>query len=157
MKLDKITAIIILLLIIILISGCANYFEQNECDKLTKEFDKQAKIVNGNIGLEECTTYDPDTGIVDTVKGITVGATLLDIKSRYINAYYHTLTLKGDKKQGTISIKSSQPTIPYQIGKFYKFDLGRVCSNYFSAGSGGRFLDPSLNALQAIECDNKIN
>jgi len=113
------------LLLIILCAGCV----QQSCEKLKTSFDSNIN----SFGVAEC----------EEVQGpVWVGGTLLSTSTIYSTAYEryeHTLTLQGLEEQGIIIILSSQETLPYQIGNFYKFDLKGKCALIQSSSSSEAF------------------
>jgi len=64
------------------------------------------------------------------------------------------LTFYGSEKQGMMYIGTEKEIIPYETGRFYKFDLGNKCKLMTSMASSGMFSDPHLDALEHLEkCD----
>ena len=114
------------------------------CEGLAKDFD--AKI--DSIDAAECDRWAEEGN-----PPIWVGGTLLDIsKTSTPDRNEFTLTFQGLARQDTIIIGTAEEDMPYQIGTFYKFDLGRECMLLYSMASSGMFSDPSLDALQPVDC-----
>jgi len=122
--------------------------QRNICEDLTLNFD--AKI--DSLDYDGCNRWSREGK-----KPIWVGARLINITRIYNEAYERyefKLTFKGYKKQGDIYIGTKNESIPYEVGKFYKFDLSRECWLIYSMASSGMFSDPELNALEHLkECD----
>jgi hypothetical protein len=115
----------------------------SECDTLAKNFD--SNNVN-QFSVPECQRSNAS---------VWVGGTLVNIarvQSDFPKRYEYRLLFKGDRKYGTITIGNANDTIPYQAGKFYKFDLRNKCVLILSAESSGMFYDPNLNALTPMDC-----
>jgi hypothetical protein len=87
-----------------------------------------------------------------------VGARLL-AKSVSYDSWYHryvtSLTMAGLEKQTELQITSGATTVsqvPYEVGRFYKYDVGGMCRLIFSSASSGMFYDPGLQALKPVTC-----
>lgn len=120
------------------------YFQQteNNCKKLAQELD--AKITNrGSVG--------GNTGIV--------GGKLIKISQLW---YYlpsdeeygkitYTMTFKGIDNEGYLYLRTlSNTSLPYEIEKFYKFNLNNT---RLSGMLSGVFIDSELDALKHLpEC-----
>ncbi len=126
------------------------YIQQipTSCEKLAKNFDDKIDSINAS----EC-----DEWITEGKKPIWVGGKLIEVSKRYNAAYDRNefiLTFQGLQNQGKIHIGTKNESIPYETGKFYKFDLGNKCKLIYSMASSGMFSDPKLDALEHLpECD----
>ena len=144
---------------ILVISGCVQQTKTSDttvipdtqvdtCEELTNNFG--VKI--DSIGAAEC-----DKWATEGNKPIWVGGKLIDISKTDSAAYERnefTLTFQSSQKQGKIYIGTKSESIPYEIGKFYKFDLGNKCKLIYSMASSGMFSDPNLDALEHLqECN----
>ncbi len=120
----------------------------DNCRELSKNFD--ARI--DTISVAEC-----DKWVTEGNKPIWVGGKLINVSKTYITSYKRnefTLIFQGSQKQGKIYIGTKNESIPYEISKFYKFDLGNKCKLIYSMTSSGMFLDPNLDTLEYLqECD----
>ena len=139
---------IIFVVFILGISGCK---QENICDDLSEKFD----VVDSSFSYDNyCRNQN---GERDT---ILVGATLIDVSTFYYDvdaqpwsdSYYHTLKFKGIDEELITFIISDQEVLPYEVGEFYKFDYGRICSHIGSGVNSGRFNDLDLNALEKLDC-----
>ena len=141
-KYDLIVAAV--LIAVIVTSGC---LQQNPCEELAKNFDAK----KDSIGPEACNAWS------ESREPIWVGGKLINVSKMYQPGYERnefTLTFQGFETQGNIYIGTTNEGIPYEIGKFYKFDLGNKCKLLYSAASSGAFSDPDLDALEHLEqCD----
>lgn len=145
MKLTK----FFLLFIIIVITGCSynniqNFSSDTElsCNDLAKNLDE--KIIDTN--------NPPGKFIISDFEGV-VGGTLIAISNdtfiRGHNGYL--LTFRGIEKEGTLSFGTiSEDDFPYEIGRFYKFNLAN--KNQYSAALSGAFIDNDLDKLEEINC-----
>ncbi len=117
------------------------------CEELSKNFDEK---------IDSITKPLCDKWVVEK-NPIWVGGTLVDVSKIYdrsFDRYVHRLTFQGLKTKEDIIINTYQTdTIPYKVGKFYKFDLANNCPLISSAASSGNFFDPDLNALEPVECN----
>jgi hypothetical protein len=133
------------LFLIVFVCGCVS--QKMGCKELSSNFD--AKI--NSINPEECDKWDFGKN------PIWVGGTLKNMSTTYDswhNHGVHSLTFVGIKKEGIMRINTNISEIPYQIGKYYKFDLGKECVLFYSMASSGSFYDPNLTALEHMECTN---
>ena len=141
--------VIVVILATVLISGCTQQ-TQPTCESLAKNFD--AKI--DSISITTCDKW------ADGSKPIWMGGTLISISKIYNSAYERnefTLTFQGFENQGKIYISAKNNELPYEIGKFYKFDLGNKCKLFQSMASSGMFSDPNLNVLEHLAiCDINV-
>ncbi len=145
---------IIAILALIIIGG---YIQQtkpnsqiNACEELAKNLDE--KIIDTN--------NPPGRFIISDFEGI-VGGTITKISEpQYFlpsdeeqSKITYTITFKGINKAGDLFLRtSSETTLPYRIGAFYRFDLKNI--NQYSAQLSGAFMDPELNALEYLqECN----
>jgi hypothetical protein len=86
--------------------------------------------------------------------GSYIGGTLRNITSTgydsWINFYTYTLTFAGYERERPIYlITKSNSSIPYEIGKFYKFDPANIRGDGELAGS---FIDDNLNLMIPVSC-----
>lgn len=117
----------------------------NSCNKLSKNFDLMIDSTN----LVECDGYN-----ASNQNPIWVGGKLINISKIYVDSYKKnefTLTFQGFKKQGNIYIGTKGEIIPYEVGKFYKFDLTNKCKLNRSMASSGMFSDPNLSELGGLK------
>jgi hypothetical protein len=141
----------ILLLTLIVITGCGydtsqdnspNINPELSCEDLAKNLDE--KIIDSN--------NPPGNFRIQGFEGV-VGGTLISISNdtfiRDHNGY--VLTFRGIEKEGKLSLGTvSEESFPYEIGKFYKFDLAN--KNQYSAALSGAFIDNNLDKLEEINC-----
>lgn len=124
----------------------SDLIDVSSCKKLSRDFDTKIDTDNG-----ECDKWDIDK------KPIWVGGKLVSISQMSKaseNPYGRnefSLTFKGDQKQGNIYINTKNEIIPYEVNKFYKFDLGNKCKLRRSMASSGGFSDPTLDALEELK------
>ncbi|MFC2162045.1 hypothetical protein ACFLRF_00055 [Candidatus Altiarchaeota archaeon] len=112
--------------------------EQDVCEELKLSFDEKIDSMSGT----ECNEW-----MENGKKPVWVGG-------RLIGRNGNRLTFQGTAKQGTINLYSQGGPIPYETGRFYRFDLGRYCTLFYSMQLSGRYSDPDLNALTHLnECD----
>lgn len=120
-------------------------FDLNTCEGLAKNLDREIDTIK-------------DKCIVANKKPvILVGGELINVSTSYheyeaVEKYTHKLFIRGATGYYDLYINSESETVPYKVGYFYKFDLGRICTLIFSAHSSGMFYDPDLNALQPMTC-----
>lgn len=120
------------------------------CEELAQKLDE--KIIDTN--------NPPGRFIINGFDGV-VGGKLVKISEPF---YYvpsdeenkkvtYNMTLKGINKEGDLFLRtSSGSTLPYEVGKFYKFDLKN--RNQYSSQLSGVFMDPNLDALEHLpQCD----
>jgi hypothetical protein len=148
---------IIAILALIIISGCAQQTKTSAgpattkpgiCEALTDDFDAYI----GQVDTTVCDRWE-----TEGKEPNLVGGKIVNISKVYNEAYTRnefTLTIKGSSKLGQIYIGTQGSSIPYEVGRFYRFDLTNLCPLMRSAASSGMFYDPSLDALEHMhECD----
>ena len=117
----------------------------NSCNKLSKNFD----LIIDSSNFVECDGWN-----VNNQNPIWVGGKLINISKIYVDSYKRnefTLAFQGYKKQGNLYIGTKNEIIPYEIGKFYKFDLGNRCKIVRSMASSRMFSDPDLKELKELK------
>ena len=98
----------------------------------------------------------------DPFIGEIVGGELIDISEEAYSSMSSIamggpnvkyLKFKGYKKEGLIHLNFRYPnaTLPYEVGKFYKFDTSDI---RLSGAHSGEFIDPELNKLEEIDCES---
>jgi len=119
-----------------------------DCEELNNNLNVKMDL----IGVSKCMEWASEG------KSIWVGGKLINI-SRVNNPAYDRnefgLTFQGPQKREGISIgvKVGQ-SLPYEVGKFYRFNLRNTCALLQSMASSGMFYDPNLNNLEHLsECD----
>lgn len=142
----------IIILGMVLISGCVQQQTLN-CKELAKNLDNYIK------GDEQIFVEFPecDDWLYSGKPPIIVGGTLIDISDRRFNIgyehYEYSLTFQGYNKQGKLNLVTyTSKSLPYQIGQFYKFDLGDYCQTILSMALSGSFVDRDLNKLEPMNC-----
>lgn len=137
---------IILVIIAIVLIFVVLSTKVNTCEELSMALDSEKQI-----DPARCDQY-----FAENQKPILVGGKLIDT-SKLSTPWYgenrseFTLTFKGFKKERRLRIATGEEAVPYEIGKFYRFDLGRECPLIHSMASSGNFLDSDLNALEHLE------
>ena len=112
------------------------FLATNNCTQLKDNFDLAAGLSLDDTGFCE---YENNTEILGP---LWVGGTLKNIESVYssvYNRYENKLEFQGNNKKRTIWINLQTNTFPYQIGKFYKFNLRGECFYRDSNTSRGSF------------------
>ena len=123
-------------LFLLVLTGCQEY--ESDCANLGKNLDELDTFGTGRIGGP---------------KNIVVGGVLINV-SKSINYYIgfqRTLTFKGNERETIMYLfyRNDSESFPYELNKFYKFDLNEV---RLSGAHSGQFMDPELNKLQEINC-----
>lgn len=170
---DKRSILIFVLILIIIGGGVFFFFWQKSnsapsinssptaCAELSENFD----ILN-DMG---CIAIANDGELVTTA-----GARIVNIGSAQViveagipnNDYHYRLTLKGQSREGTFTLVTSQDVeesslelsagdASYMLGDYYQFDFRDLCGLVYSSGphGGGRiFVDNNLTALQSKSC-----
>ena len=131
---------IFFILIILLASGCIR--KMSECDVLAKNFDEKINHVDAQL----CWGSPEEEWI---------GGTLVNVSKNHhpLGFYTYKLYFIGKEKGEYISIQTNKKDFPYEVGKFYKFDINKKCDLLFSAAMSGQFPDPYLNELEPLDCD----
>jgi len=152
--------IILLLIILVLISGCNKEVientKTNQCEDLALKYDEYIKIGCPNLG--------------NTVEK-PAGATITEIQEPYFvdmsmynaypDEYHYKIKLKGINQEHWFLVMSkyniSLESLPYKKGQFYQFDFIKICGLPYSAGPHGggySFLDNNFEFLKSIQCLN---
>ena len=151
----------IIVVIIVILMGI--FIQQTQTPDTTSITDNQINTCEGlvnnfDVQIDSNRHTECDKWVMEKKpKPILVGGKLIEISKTDGEAYERNefmLTFKGFQKQGKIYIGTKNESVPYEIGKFYKFDLGNECKLIYSMASSGMFSDPNLDALEHLpECD----
>ena len=140
----KKSMIIFIVVITVILVGAYFYFtnEEDICEELLKNFDKVITDRNNHPEPSRMQTMD-----------IVVGGTLIEAKESdfgFEGYNDYILKFKGRDKEGWFYYQTnSEDTFPYEVGKFYKFDLSDIrLSGYHS----GIFIDNDLDKLELMDC-----
>ena len=128
------------------------------CEVLEKNLEEFATTKRGNP-IEFCRemNYIRDSTSQKT-KQFWVGGKLLNITRQFNEAYdsyEFKLKFRGLRKEVEIYTFSFNPNIPYEIGKFYKFDAAKWCETLFSTAHSGFFRDHNFTLLEEFDECNK--
>ena len=142
-KMPILLVVIVFIATIIIILSSGLFPSQAECQKLGRNLDNYITYSQNldenriNVDAAECQNW------LGTRQSIMVGGTLIDKEDcQYVDTYKHyecDLTFEGYDKQGKLLLTSSTDSLPYQIGQFYRFDLGGYCERIFSMAFSGSF------------------
>lgn len=141
------------MLLLVFSIGCTQNIKLNvsgsDCAQLKENLDITAYFGLGDFNCAEKDAFP-----------IWVGGILRNITKSSATGYNrdeYRMTFEGVKKSRTIAVSifySNSKELPYEIGKFYSFDLRKHCTLMTSSASSGMFYDPDLNALEHLEeCD----
>ena len=146
--------ILLFLFILLFLLGCGvedNTPETISCELLAGEFD---------IGI--------DRGCFSLNDEYIVGATLVSLSepeygdlSQYYSGHYpeynYELQFEGNSKEYTFKayvLAEGFEGVPYEVGKFYEFDLRKACGAVMSSGPhNSMFSDEGFTAFREIECE----
>ncbi|MFH1424157.1 MAG: hypothetical protein ABIG20_00580 [archaeon] len=115
-----------------------------ECQKLSEELDNYVGIGSNN----------PIDNFCDKDYELWIGGVLLDYSCSYVPAYTRyecDMTFQGYKERLNLHISNDEATLPFETGKFYKFDITKTCETRMSAASSGNFPAVKENLI-LIEC-----
>lgn len=115
-----------------------------DCNQLSTNLDSHRSFSPRVCSDWETNDYEP----------IEVGGLLINIDKSYEEdneRYAFVLTFQGILSHRDIRITSKNDTLPYEIEKYYRFDLGNECFLMDSTTSSGNFADPELTSLKRME------
>jgi len=120
--------------------------DKSECILLMEAFDEKINYFDA-VDCNKVELFEIDN--------VFVGGVLLNVTTIYdkvLKRYEHGLNFFGGEKEGWIFILSERETIPYEIGKFYKFDLIRKCDFLDSSTDIGFYNDAGFKELKEMNC-----
>lgn len=120
--------------------------DKTECDLLKEAYDEKINYFDA----VECNKVE-----LFEIENVYVGGTLLNTSWEYdkvLKRYEHRMKFVGDEIEGWIFILSEREQIPYEVGKFYKFDLIRKCDFLKSSTDIGFYNDEGFKELVEMRC-----
>lgn len=145
--------LIVLLITLLLLAGCTKEITKTSNKETCKELADRLDSIIVDINNPPGTYRILGTGVVGGV--LTKKDFPVFYSGEGVNKVWdlkvHKLTFQGNKKSGELFLYTVEDAnLPYEIGKFYKFDLSNI--DKFSQRSGS-FVDMELNKLEQLECD----
>ncbi|PIN90613.1 hypothetical protein COU57_03080 [Candidatus Pacearchaeota archaeon CG10_big_fil_rev_8_21_14_0_10_32_14] len=141
----------ILLVVVIILVGLYFFYlyfnsnNINNCKKLAERLDNEA-VSKISLG-KRCDDWE------DKQLPLYVGGYLENMtRTKDYDYYTYTLVFKGIKNRLIILIETKEDSIPYNTGKFYKFNLNGQCRLSYLSTFSGKFYDPYLNKLKPLDC-----
>ena len=126
------------------INGTINITPEYNCEELEFLFDET--VTNFDIG--DCMETP------GLIPNLPVGATLNNYTYNYQPAYNthgYILEFEGFNITKNIYVKENSENVSYNVGQFYEFNYGKICTYANSMASSGSF--PGHNLLEQRICN----